>query len=101
MEGKWSSSVRDVRSVDPVLAALDGAGHARYAKHHMNDPRAQGPSVVTTILPPSSDMSREQAQVSRHQRARSLGSERGRQRPSRRASGAPTTDIDKRWCDAP
>src|SRR3954453_23344139 len=41
MEGKWSSSVRDVPSVDPVLAALDGAGHARYAKHHINDPRSR------------------------------------------------------------
>jgi hypothetical protein len=38
MEGTWSASVRDVRSVDPVLSALQAARGARYAKRHINDP---------------------------------------------------------------
>jgi hypothetical protein len=37
MEGAWSASVRDVRSVDPVLTALGSAGRARHAKRHIND----------------------------------------------------------------
>lgn len=37
MEGKWSSRARDVRSVSPVLQALDAAGRARYVHHHLND----------------------------------------------------------------
>lgn len=37
MEGKWSNSVRDVRSVDPVLGALEGARRAHHVKHHIND----------------------------------------------------------------
>jgi hypothetical protein len=38
MEGNWSASVRDVRSVDPVLSALQGDRRARHATRHINDP---------------------------------------------------------------
>lgn len=37
MEGKWSPKVRDVRSVSPVLQALEAAGRARYVHQHLND----------------------------------------------------------------
>jgi len=37
MEGDWSASVRDVRSVDPVLAALQASRRAHHAKRHIND----------------------------------------------------------------
>lgn len=36
MEGKWSSSVRDVRTVGPVLDALTSAGVAKSSRHHLN-----------------------------------------------------------------
>src|SRR3954449_13172239 len=38
MEGSWSSSVRDVRSVKPILQALVDAGQAKYAELRINDP---------------------------------------------------------------
>lgn len=38
MEGRWSSKVRDVRSVEPVLRALADAGAAVHVKHHLNHP---------------------------------------------------------------
>ncbi|WBQ02082.1 DUF6642 family protein [Kribbella sp. CA-293567] len=38
MEGSWSASVRDVRSVDPVLSALQDNRRAHHAKRHINDP---------------------------------------------------------------
>lgn len=38
MEGDWSASVRDVRTVDPVLAALRAARRAHHARRHINDP---------------------------------------------------------------
>ncbi|TDO30044.1 hypothetical protein EV643_14119 [Kribbella sp. VKM Ac-2527] len=38
MEGNWSASVRDVRSVEPVLSALQGGRRAHHAKRHINDP---------------------------------------------------------------
>lgn len=38
MEGKWSSSVRDVRSIDPMLAALTNNGSAHMSKHAVNTP---------------------------------------------------------------
>ncbi|SMC56804.1 DUF6642 family protein [Janibacter indicus] len=38
MESKWSPSVRDVRSVTPVLNALQAAGAARYAHVVINSP---------------------------------------------------------------
>lgn len=37
IEGSWSSRVRDVRSVDPVLRALKDAGVAEHARLHVND----------------------------------------------------------------
>lgn len=37
MEGKWSSRVTDVRSVTPILDALEQAGRARSATSHVND----------------------------------------------------------------
>lgn len=37
MEGNWSSRVTDVRSVTPILEALEQAGRARSATHHLND----------------------------------------------------------------
>jgi hypothetical protein len=37
MEGRWSSRVRDVRSVEPVLRALQEAGAAIHVRHHLND----------------------------------------------------------------
>jgi len=38
MEGSWSSSVRDVRTVRPVLQALGDAGAAKHAELRVNDP---------------------------------------------------------------
>jgi hypothetical protein len=38
MEGEWSSSVKDVRSVNPVLSALSDMGQARHVRRHVNDP---------------------------------------------------------------
>jgi uncharacterized protein DUF6642 len=38
MEGAWSSSVRDVRTVRPVLQALRDMGQAKYAELRLNDP---------------------------------------------------------------
>lgn len=38
MEGRWSASVKDVRSVSPILSALQDAGQASHAMHHINDP---------------------------------------------------------------
>ncbi|MFG1813678.1 DUF6642 family protein [Kribbella sp. NPDC049174] len=38
MEGNWSASVRDVRSVEPVLTALQATRGAQFAKRHINDP---------------------------------------------------------------
>ncbi|MEV6413719.1 hypothetical protein [Kribbella sp. NPDC051718] len=38
MEGNWSASVRDVRSVDPVLSALQDGRRAHHARRHINDP---------------------------------------------------------------
>jgi hypothetical protein len=37
MEGKWSPRVTDVRSVTPILEALEQAGRARSATHHLHD----------------------------------------------------------------
>lgn len=37
LEGKWSSKVRDVRSVQPILSALSDAGVAVHVRHHLND----------------------------------------------------------------
>lgn len=37
IEGEWSSGVRDVRSVAPVLKALDDAGAAVHVRKHVND----------------------------------------------------------------
>lgn len=39
MESKWSSSVRDVRSVTPALEALEAVGAARYAHVAINSPQ--------------------------------------------------------------
>src|SRR5690349_18062659 len=38
IEGRWSSSVRDVRTVDPLLAALANNNSAHHSKHHVNTP---------------------------------------------------------------
>lgn len=38
MEASWSSRVTDVRTVRPVLAALQDAAVAKSAYHHINDP---------------------------------------------------------------
>lgn len=37
MEGNWSNSVTDVRTVAPVLQALEQAGSARTVHMHLND----------------------------------------------------------------
>lgn len=36
MEGKWASSVMDVRTVSPMMAALDNANVATSTLHHIN-----------------------------------------------------------------
>jgi hypothetical protein len=37
MEAKWSTRVHDVRTVHPVLSALEQAGVARFVQNHIND----------------------------------------------------------------
>ena len=38
MEGEWSSSVKDVRSVGPILSALSDMGQARYVRRAHQQP---------------------------------------------------------------
>lgn len=38
MEGAWSARVTDVRSISPVLSAMDAARVAKTARHHLNHP---------------------------------------------------------------